>query len=98
MYRPHARPDFPQEIAEAATEAPLSAAAKLSVDAASRGSALLFVHGAAIKFEQAVRRTSQMKASCLMRRGHGQDQVASAYVQSVFTISGPQRSWRFDAT
>ncbi len=51
----------PQEIAEAAAEAPLSAAAKPGVDASSRGSALLFVHGAAIKFEQAVRRTSQMK-------------------------------------
>ena len=51
-----------QEVAEAAAEAPLSAAAaKPGGDGAARGGALLFVHGAAIKFEQAVRRTSQIK-------------------------------------
>ena len=59
-----------QEVAEAAAEAPMSVAAKPGADAAaSRGGALLFVHGAAIKFEQAIRRTSQMKVG----RGSGLD-------------------------
>ena len=52
-----------QEIAEAAAEAPLSAVGKVGFEAGTRGGVLLFVHGVAIKFEQAVRRASQMKVN-----------------------------------
>jgi esterase/lipase superfamily enzyme len=39
---------------------------KVGFEAGIRGGALLFVHGAAIKFEQAVRRASQMKVSHIL--------------------------------
>ena len=61
---------------------------KGGVDAAARGAALLFVHGAAIKFEQAVRRASQMKVRLALLRRWSSLSVLKA-LKSCMSFSRP---------